>query len=298
MITTDTMADTQGWGTCSEAVMPDGFAAAVLAVTARAKAALPEAASRIDTAAALVLAGEVALLEEGRTARVGRGTEGDAASVVQGQCSCADFPTAPGHFCTHRLAYSIAKRALEVSPTHPTPLTTLQDLVPGGLDDSCHGNPEESTEEDHSVQGGPPERRESASLPPGTDLPASYMHLIDGQPFVKYAGLLTMAHAQGLHQLDARFTAVSDTLAVAQATATFTDGRRFTESGEATPENVGSKVRPHFARLALTRAKARCLRDALNISLCAVEELGEDASDGGRRHPPGRGDGRESSWRG
>jgi hypothetical protein len=26
--------------------------------------------------------------------------------------------------------------------------------------------------------------------------------------------------------------------------------------------------------LALTRAKARCLRDALNIGLCAVEELG------------------------
>ena len=99
------------------------------------------------------------------------------------------------------------------------------------------------------------------------------MQLIDGQPFVKYAGLLTMAHAQGLQQLEARFTEVSETRAVAQATATFTDGRRFTESGEATPENVGSKVRPHFARLALTRAKARCLRDALNIGLCAVEEV-------------------------
>jgi len=64
-------------------------------------------------------------------------------------------------------------------------------------------------------------------------------------------------------------------LAVAHATATFADGRRFTESGDATPENVGAQVRPHFARLALTRAKARCLRDALNIGLCAVEELGE-----------------------
>jgi hypothetical protein len=30
----------------------------------------------------------------------------------------------------------------------------------------------------------------------------------------------------------------------------------------------------YFARLALTRARARCLRDALNIGLCAVEELG------------------------
>jgi hypothetical protein len=98
MITTDTMADTHAWGSSSEAVTPDGFAAAVLAVTARAKAALPEAASRIDTAAALVLAGEVELLEEGRTARVGRGVDGDAASVVQGQCSCADFSTTPGHF--------------------------------------------------------------------------------------------------------------------------------------------------------------------------------------------------------
>jgi hypothetical protein len=105
-------------------------------------------------------------------------------------------------------------------------------------------------------------------------IPPQYLQLIDGKPFVKYAGLLAMAHAQGLQQLAARFSRVSETLAVAHATATFTDGRRFTESGDATPENVGQQVRPHFARLALTRAKARCLRDALNIGLCAVEELG------------------------
>jgi hypothetical protein len=201
MITRDTIADTHVWGSSSEAVTPDGFAAAVLAVTARAKAALPEAAGRIDTAAALVLAGQVELLEEGRTARVGRGANGDAASVVQGQCSCADFSTAPGRFCTHRLAYSIAKRATEVSQTHPTPLTTPRDQVLGSLCDPCDGDPEEATEEGHKVQGCPPERRESASLPPGTDLPASYMQLIDGQPFVKYAGLLTMAHAQVLSQV-------------------------------------------------------------------------------------------------
>jgi hypothetical protein len=65
MITKDTMADTRAWGSSSEAVTQDGFEEAVLAVTARAKTALPEAASRIDTAAALVLAGEVELLERG-----------------------------------------------------------------------------------------------------------------------------------------------------------------------------------------------------------------------------------------
>ena len=87
-------------------------------------------------------------------------------------------------------------------------------------------------------------------------------------------------------------------LAVAQATATFTDGRRFAESGDATPENVGPQVRPHFARLALTRAKARCLRDALNIGLCVVEELGGDTVDDRRRHPPSRNDGYECALRG
>jgi hypothetical protein len=119
-----------------------------------------------------------------------------------------------------------------------------------------------------------PISREAALLPEVQEIPAQYIQLIDGKPFVKYAGLLALAHARGLQQLDARFTRVSDTLAVAHATATFSDGRCFTEAGDATPENVGRQVRPHFARLALTRAKARCLRDALNIGLCAVEELG------------------------
>jgi hypothetical protein len=50
-----------------------------------------------------------------------------------------------------------------------------------------------------------------------------------------------MAHAQGLQQLEAWFPGVSDTLAVAQATATFRDGRRFTESGEAPPKTWGAR---------------------------------------------------------
>ena len=295
MVAKDTVTDTMTGGTPPTSRAQGSFQEAVLAAVARAKAAVPAAESRIDTAAALVLAGAVELLEEGRTARVGSHTDGGPVYVVNGQCPCPDFSTAPGHLCTHRLAYGIAKRAMELLQAHPTPLSAPSGQAAWVPSDSLDVHTAEAAEEDHGKTGLPPERCETAALPPETALPAQYLQLIDGKPFVKYAGLLTMAHAQGLQQLEAWFTGVSDTLAVAQATATFRDGRRFAESGEATPENVGSQVRPHFARLALTRAKARCLRDALNIALCAVEELGGEPSDGALRHPPGLGWGHESS---
>jgi hypothetical protein len=250
------------------------FQEAVLTVAARAKAALPDAADRIDTAAALVLAGAVELREGGRTARVVSQTDGNTAYHVNGQCQCADFATAPGHFCAHRLAYGIAKRAtgLAQERLEPLPAPAGQDPgAPPGTTNLAAGTAAGEGRRDLEPQPTPSEATPLADV---LAIPAQYLQLIEGKPFVKYAGLLAMAHAHGLQQLEARFTRVSDTLAVAHATATFTDGRRFTESGDATPENVDSQVRPHFARLALTRAKARCLRDALNIGLCAVEELG------------------------
>ena len=123
---TDTLTETMT-GAAPPAACPQGrFQEAVLAATARAKAAVPAAEPRIDTAAAMVLAGEVELLEEGRTARVGSPTDGGPAYVVNGQCSCPEFPTAPGHLCTHRLAYGIAKRAMELLQGHPTPLERVE----------------------------------------------------------------------------------------------------------------------------------------------------------------------------
>jgi hypothetical protein len=43
-----------------------------------------------------------------------------------------------------------------------------------------------------------------------------------------------------------------------------------------TLSNITKKVVSHFRRAALTRAKSRALRDALNIDMVAVEQLGED----------------------
>jgi len=120
--------------------------------------------------------------------------------------------------------------------------------------------------------GQPAEGREPVPSPGAL---AKWIKQIHGKEFIQYAGLLALAHEQGLQELAAEFISVTPELALAAAHAFFRDGRRFWDAGEATPTNVHEQVRAHFPRVALTRAKARCLRDALNIGLVAVEEVEE-----------------------
>jgi len=148
---------------------------------------------------------------------------------------------APGQWCKHRIAAALLKRTQEALARVAPPVTDLPPI-------------EEPT-------------------PVGID--SRFITYLHGRPFVKYAGLLAKAHDAGLVKLEARIEFHSETLVLASATATFQDGRTFTEWADATPENVGFQVRPHWIRMAITRAKSRCLRDALNIGICAAEEMGE-----------------------
>ena len=110
--------------------------------------------------------------------------------------------------------------------------------------------------------------------PNGTASPISkWVKQIHGKDFIQYCGLLAMAHEQGLISLSASFVSVTSELAIAVAFAVFKDGRKFFEAADSTPINVHAQVKGHFPRVALTRAKARVLRDALNIGMVAVEEL-------------------------
>ncbi len=99
---------------------------------------------------------------------------------------------------------------------------------------------------------------------------------LHGKQFVRYAGLLLLAHERGLVSLKARLVTVTAELALAEAEAVFADGRVFSEAADATPTNVGVQVKAHYPRMALTRSKARTLRDALQIGLVALEELGDN----------------------
>jgi hypothetical protein len=225
------------------------FHEAVVEVAARAKGVLPECRERIEQAVQLLHAGEVQWLDGGSVQVQGPEQE-DTVYGIQDTCPCPENTQTPRGWCMHRLAGAIAKRASALVQTR---LETLSAPLPPESPLLTEGEDGEALNR--------------------STIPAQYIQLIHGKPFVRYAGLLAMAHERGLQKLEATFVSVTDGMAVAQATASFVDGRRFVESGDATPENVHFGVRPHFARLALTRAKARALRDALNIGMCAVEEL-------------------------
>jgi hypothetical protein len=184
----------------------------------------------------LVLGGAVEVLDE-HSARVTSQRDGTTQYyVVNGTCQCHDMPHAPQLMCKHRIARGIAVRAREIA----------RDLA------------DADTEQPFSQKPA---------------IPSEFIVQIQGKPYVTYHGLLHLAQRQGLLSLTAAFTTVTDTVALAFARAEFHDGRVFTEAADSTPDNVGKQVQPHWRRMALVRAKARCLRDALDIAMVAVEEL-------------------------
>ncbi len=108
-----------------------------------------------------------------------------------------------------------------------------------------------------------------------------------GKQYVLFAGLLDEAHSRGLRGIDTELVQVPDdsngSVAIVKATCEMDDGRRFSGIGDASPENVGRNIVPHLIRMAETRAKARALRDAVNVGATALEELSD-----GDDTPPAR----------
>jgi hypothetical protein len=124
----------------------------------------------------------------------------------------------------------------------------------------------------------------------------------NGKSFVLYAGLLDLAHERGLKGITTTLvqipTALNEYTAIVHATVELRGepevinhetkearypGQTFTGLGDANQDNVSRMMVPHLIRMAETRAKARALRDAVNVGVTALEELGEIADD----HQPG-----------
>ena len=109
-----------------------------------------------------------------------------------------------------------------------------------------------------------------------------YMIERQGKRFVLYAGLLEEAHERGLRSIETELLQVPGTengeVAIARAVVRTEDGK-FSGIGDASPANVNRQIAPHIIRMAETRAKARALRDAINVGVTAFEELGEDGGE-------------------
>lgn len=105
----------------------------------------------------------------------------------------------------------------------------------------------------------------------------------EGRSFVLYAGLLDEAHQQGLKAIQTTLLQVPNEdngyTAICQAVVE-TDRGRFSGIGDASPDNVTRIMRQHLIRMAETRAKARALRDAVNVGVAALEELGDEIETG------------------
>jgi hypothetical protein len=107
-----------------------------------------------------------------------------------------------------------------------------------------------------------------------------------GKDFCLFAGLLDQAHSEGLKRITTSLlqapTSQNGNMAICIAEVETAKGV-FTGIGDASPDNVGRMIAMHCIRMAETRAKARALRDAINVGVTAFEELGdidEDAGDG------------------
>lgn len=116
-----------------------------------------------------------------------------------------------------------------------------------------------------------------------TQLDDKYILRINGRDFVKYEGLLSLAHQKGIDKLEVTPiqypTGENGNEAICKAVLTSKNGECFTDIGDASPKNVGKQVSAHILRMASTRAKARCLRDFTNTGMTALEELGEMAEE-------------------
>ena len=115
-------------------------------------------------------------------------------------------------------------------------------------------------------------------------------NVVGSKDVVLYAGLLNQAHEEGLLKVCTTLvqspTEQNGRLAIIKAEVQTAKGL-FEAIGDACPENVDEFLAPHLIRVAETRAKARALRDAVNVGVVSLEELDGVSRDRTSRPGPG-----------
>src|SRR6476661_1470373 len=112
----------------------------------------------------------------------------------------------------------------------------------------------------------------------------------DTRDSIAYAELLKLAHDEGLKSIATELvlqpSEENGRLAIVKA-AVETERGHYEGLGDADPGNVDDFLVPHLIRVAETRAKARALRDAVNVGVVSFEELDGVSLDRDSRPGPG-----------
>ena len=107
---------------------------------------------------------------------------------------------------------------------------------------------------------------------------------------IAYAELLKMAHEEGLRSIHTELllqpSDENGRLCIVKAIVE-TERGHYEGLGDADPGNVEDFLAPHLIRVAETRAKARALRDAVNVGVVSFEELDGVSLDRGSSPGPG-----------
>ena len=107
---------------------------------------------------------------------------------------------------------------------------------------------------------------------------------------VAYADLLEQAHGEGLKSIRTELLAhpsdENGRRCIVKAVVEVEKGH-FEGLGDADPQSVEPFLVPHLIRVAETRAKARALRDAVNVGIVSFEEL--DGAAKAQGYSPGMG---------
>lgn len=127
-------------------------------------------------------------------------------------------------------------------------------------------------------------------------VPEEFIITRQGKQYVLYGGLLDAAHAQGLKSIETSLEQIpspdNDNVAIVTAvvqmeeepdrevdTIVHRSPKLFTGIGDASPRNVGKNIVEHIIRMAETRAKARALRDAVDIGGLMLADDPSEASE-------------------
>lgn len=114
-------------------------------------------------------------------------------------------------------------------------------------------------------------------------VPKEFIKSLQGKDFVLLAGLLELAHQDGLKSTDTQiiqFPSPDNQQTTIVKAVVVTEKGSFSGIGDASPASVPNKaIAVHSIRMAETRALARALRVATNVAMTAFEELGGDVAD-------------------